>query len=98
MVGCSTVLPCVWQQTDLRVEAAGTCICSTEVVGCFSQQHLLQSMLSPCRKHWRGEESFGSSDEDDMDVLFYIYARYATDRQEGVFIVTVLIEGMNSLL
>ena len=34
------------------------------------------------RRKWRGDV-FGSSDDDDMDVLFYLYARHLAERQEG---------------
>lgn len=27
---------------------------------------------------------FGSTEDDDVDCLFYVYARFLTDRQEGV--------------
>lgn len=29
---------------------------------------------------------FGSSEEDDVDCLFYIYARFLTDKQEGMLL------------
>ena len=29
---------------------------------------------------------FGSMEDDDVDCLFYIYARFLTDRQEGTVI------------
>lgn len=28
-------------------------------------------------------EIFGNAEDDDVDCLFYIYARFLTDRQEG---------------
>ena len=34
------------------------------------------------RRKWRGDV-FGSSDDDDVDVLFYLYARHLAERQEG---------------
>ena len=34
------------------------------------------------RRKWRNE-AFGQSDEDDLDVLFYMYAHYLAERQEG---------------
>ena len=33
------------------------------------------------RRKWRGDV-FGSSDDDDVDVLFYLYARHLAERQE----------------
>ena len=35
------------------------------------------------RRHGHRTEVFGSTEDDDVDCLFYIYARYLTDRQEG---------------
>ena len=29
-------------------------------------------------------EIFGDSEDDDVDCLFYIYARYLTDSEEGI--------------
>ena len=34
------------------------------------------------RLKWRGDV-FGSSDDDDVDVLFYLFARHLAERQEG---------------
>ena len=34
------------------------------------------------RRKWRGEV-FGSGDDDDVDVLFYLYARHLAEKQEG---------------
>ena len=34
------------------------------------------------RRKWRGDV-FGSSDDDDVDVLFYLFARHLAERQEG---------------
>ena len=34
------------------------------------------------RRKWRGDV-FGSSDDDDVDVLFYLYARHLAEKQEG---------------
>ena len=46
---------------------------------CFRAVQLLHTM----RKQWKREEVFGSGEEDDVDCLFFIYARYISDRQEG---------------
>lgn len=46
---------------------------------CLRAVQLLHTM----RKQWKREEVFGSSEDDDVDCLFFIYARYISDRQEG---------------
>ena len=46
---------------------------------CLRAVQLLHTM----RKQWKREEVFGAGEEDDVDCLFYIYARYISDRQEG---------------
>lgn len=40
--------------------------------------------LSLSRRQSRGLEMFGSTEDDDVDCLFYVYAKYITDRQEGM--------------
>jgi len=40
-------------------------------------------LLHAVRKHWKNEEVFGSSEGDDIDCLFFIYARFLTNEQEG---------------
>ena len=47
-------------------------------------QHLKAvQLLHTMRKQWKGEEVLGVSEEDDVDCLFFIYARYVVDRQGG---------------
>lgn len=53
---------------------------------CLRAVQLLHTM----RKQWKREEVFGTSEEDDVDCLFFIYARYISDRQEGEFYSVVL--------
>ena len=50
----------------------------------LSQKQYLKAvqLLHTIRKHWR-EDVFGSGEEDDVHCLFFIYARYITDQQEG---------------
>ena len=46
------------------------------------RQHLKAvQLLRAMRKQWKGEEFLGTSEEHDVDCLFFIYARYMTDRQ-----------------
>ena len=47
------------------------------------QQHLKAvQLLRWMRKQWKGEEEcLGMGDEDDVDCLFFIYARYVADRK-----------------
>ena len=66
-----------------------------QLVGTIDAVHLLEDVLSQkqylravqilhtIRKSWREEELFGSGEEDDVHCLFFIYARYITDQQEG---------------
>ena len=51
----------------------------------LSQKQYLRAiqLLHVIRKNWKEEDVFGSDEEDDVDCLFFVYARYATDRQEG---------------
>jgi hypothetical protein len=48
---------------------------------CLRAVQLLHSM----RKQWKREEVFGTGEDDDVDCLFFIYARYVSDRQEGEY-------------
>lgn len=55
----------------------------------LSQRHYLKAiqLLRTSRKQWKGENELGSMEEDDdVDCLFFIYARsrYVADRQEGI--------------
>ena len=45
------------------------------------QYHKAVQMLHTVRKQWKGEEGLGASEDDDVDCLFFIYARYVADRQ-----------------
>ena len=36
------------------------------------------------RRHKRDIEVFGGSEDDDVDCLFFLYARFLTDNQEGM--------------
>lgn len=46
------------------------------------RQHLKAvQLLRAMRKQWKGEEFLGTAEDDDVDCLFFIYARYMTDRQ-----------------
>ncbi len=38
-------------------------------------------LLHTVRKQWKGEEELGTGEDDDVDCLFFIYARYMADRQ-----------------
>ena len=52
----------------------------------LSQHQYLKTvrLLHIIRKQWKGEGEFGSmEEEDDVDCLFFIYARYLADQQEG---------------
>ena len=51
----------------------------------LSQRHYLKAvqLLHTVRKQWKGEEVLGTAEDDDIDCLFFIYARYVADRQEG---------------
>ena len=40
--------------------------------------------FSLSRRQSRSLEMFGNTEDDDVDCLFYIYANYITDRQEGM--------------
>lgn len=40
--------------------------------------------FSLSRRQSHGLEMFGNTEDDDVDCLFYIYAKYITDRQEGM--------------
>ena len=46
---------------------------------CLRAVQLLHTM----RKQWKREEVFGTGEDDDVDCLFFVYARYISDRQEG---------------
>ena len=48
---------------------------------CLRAVQLLHTM----RKQWKREEVFGTGEDDDVDCLFFIYARYISDRQEGEY-------------
>ena len=54
----------------------------------LSQHHYPKAvqLLRTIRKQWKGEGEFGSMEEDDVDCLFFIYARYVCDRQEGAYV------------
>ena len=46
------------------------------------RQHLKAvQLLHTMRKQWKGEEVLGVTEEDDVDCLFFIYAKYVVDRQ-----------------
>ena len=46
------------------------------------RQHLKAvQLLHTMRKQWKREEVLGVTEEDDVDCLFFIYARYVVDRQ-----------------
>lgn len=46
------------------------------------RQHLKAvQLLRWMRKQWKGEEFLGMADEDDVDCLFFIYAKYVADRR-----------------
>lgn len=46
------------------------------------RQHLKAvQLLHWMRKQWKGEEFLGVAEEEDVDCLFFIYARYVADRQ-----------------
>lgn len=51
----------------------------------LTQKQYLKSvqLLHSIRKQWKREEVFGANEDDDVDCLFFLYARYLTDRQEG---------------
>ncbi len=51
----------------------------------LSQHQYLKAVqiLRVARKQWNGEELGALEEEDDVDCLFFIYARYLSDRQEG---------------
>ncbi len=52
----------------------------------LSQHQYLKAVqiLHVARKQWNGEKDLGTlEEEDDVDCLFFIYARYLSDRQEG---------------
>ena len=38
------------------------------------------------RRQNRDVEVFGGSEDDDVDCLFFIYARFLTDNQEGIIL------------
>ena len=40
-------------------------------------------LLRATRKQWKEVELGSLEEEDDVDCLFFIYARYVSDRQEG---------------
>ena len=52
---------------------------------CLRAVQLLHTM----RKQWKREEVFGTGEDDDVDCLFFIYARYISDRQEGEYYHTI---------
>lgn len=46
------------------------------------RQHLKAvQLLHTMRKQWKGEELLGTTEEDDVDCLFFIYSHYIADRQ-----------------
>lgn len=49
----------------------------------YMYSRLVACCLS-CRRQTHGLEMFGNTEDDDVDCLFYIYAKYITDRQEGM--------------
>ena len=52
----------------------------------LSQHQYLKAVqiLHVARKQWNGEKELDMlEEEDDVDCLFFIYARYLSDRQEG---------------
>ena len=53
----------------------------------LSQRQCMRAvqLLHTMRKQWKREEVFGTGEEDDVDCLFFIYARYISDHQEGEF-------------
>ena len=55
---------------------------------CLRAVQLLHTM----RKQRKREEVFGMGEvDDDVDCLFFIYARYISDRQEGECYHTIII-------
>ena len=40
-------------------------------------------LLHTMRKNWRDEEMFGTAEGDDVHCLFFIYAHFITDQQQG---------------
>ena len=48
-------------------------------------------LLHAMRKHWKGE-ALGMLSDDDIDCLFFMYARYMTEDREGMDICMHVIE------
>lgn len=40
-------------------------------------------LLHTIRKNWRDEEMFGTGEGDDVQCLFFIYAHFITNQQQG---------------
>ena len=57
---------------------------TSELLSLMESKKLFEAVdkLHYFRRVWRNE-AFGQSDEDDLDVLFYMYAHHIAEKQEG---------------
>lgn len=86
-----------WQMerpvSDIKVDDEDVYIkelTTSELLSLMESKKLFEAVdkLHYFRRVWRNE-AFGQSDEDDLDVLFYMYAHHIAEKQEGPGIVAV---------
>ena len=75
--------PLLEQPPELQPEASSDVIRILE--DCLSQKQWSRAvqLLRAARRQYKDMEMFGNSEDDDVECLFFIYAKYLTDKQAG---------------